>query len=146
MKILILHGPNLNLLGTREPTIYGTTTLDTINERLQSLGDTLGIEVQTLQSNHEGGLIDALHQTDAAVVVLNAGAFTHYSYALRDAIAAIQKPVVEVHLSNIHARPETWRHHSVIADVCAGSIAGFGALSYELGLRAALDLAGPAAT
>ncbi|RYX81341.1 type II 3-dehydroquinate dehydratase [bacterium] len=142
MKILVLHGPNLNLLGTRETSIYGTTTLDTINERLQVLADMLGFELETQQSNHEGVLIDALHATDAAVVVLNAGAFTHYSYAIRDAIAAIKKPVVEVHLSNIHARPEEWRHHSVIADVCVGSIAGFGALSYELGMRAALDLAG----
>lgn len=140
MKILILHGPNLNLLGTRETSIYGTTTLDTINEGLQTLADTLGVEVQTFQSNHEGALIDQLHETDANVVVLNAGALTHYSYALRDAIVAIKKPVIEVHLSNIHARSEQWRHHSVIADVCAGSIAGFGALSYELGLRAALDL------
>jgi len=140
MKILVLHGPNLNLLGTREPSIYGTTTPDTINERLQTLGDDLAVEVQTLQSNHEGALIDALHATDCDVVLLNAGALTHYSYALRDAIAAIQKPVIEVHLSNIHARPEAWRHHSVIADVCVGSISGFGATSYELALRAALDL------
>lgn len=139
MKILVLHGPNLNLLGTREPSIYGTTTLDTVNEGLQTLGDTLGVEVQTLQSNHEGELIDALHATESSVVILNAGAFTHYSYALRDAIAAIKKPVIEVHLSNIHARPEAWRHHSVIADVCVGSIAGFGTMSYELALRAALD-------
>ncbi len=140
MKILILHGPNLNLLGTREPSVYGTTTLDTINERLQTLGDDLAVEVETLQSNHEGALIDALHSTDANVVVLNAGALTHYSYALRDAIAAIKKPVIEVHLSNIHARAEAWRHHSVIADACVGSIAGFGVTSYELALRAALDL------
>jgi 3-dehydroquinate dehydratase-2 len=144
MKILILHGPNLDLLGTREPSIYGTTTLDTINERLQILGDTLAVEVETFQSNHEGALIDALHATEADVVVLNAGALTHYSYALRDAIAAIKKPVVEVHLSNIHARSETWRHHSVIAEVCVGTIAGFGATSYELGMRAALDLSSAA--
>lgn len=140
MKILIMHGPNLGLLGTREPSIYGTTTLDTINERLQLLGETLAIEVETFQSNHEGALIDALHATQADVVVLNAGALTHYSFALRDAIAAIKKPVVEVHLSNIHARPETWRHHSVLSEVCVGTIAGFGATSYELGMRAALDL------
>ena len=102
--------------------------------------DTLAVEVETFQSNHEGALIDALHGTDANVIVLNAGAFTHYSYALRDAVAAIKKPVIEVHLSNIHARAETWRHHSVLAEVCVGTIAGFGVTSYELALRAALDV------
>lgn len=141
MKILVLHGPNLNLLGQREPGIYGHTTLAGINERLTTLGTELGAEVETLQSNHEGVLLDALHTTGAGAVVLNAGAWTHYSYALRDAIAAIPTPVVEVHLSNVHARAESWRHTSVIAPVCAGSIAGFGVLSYELGLRAAIELA-----
>lgn len=141
MKILILHGPNLNLLGQREPGIYGTLSLDGINERLGTIAETLGVEIETLQSNHEGALIDALHTTDASAVVLNAGAFTHYSYALRDAIAAIAKPVVEVHLSNVYARPEAWRHTSVIAPVCKGAILGFGVLSYELGLHAAVELA-----
>ena len=135
-KILVLHGPNLNLLGTREPAIYGSDTLEDINERLARLGDQLGVEIEVQQSNHEGALIDALHGSDADAVVLNAGALTHYSYALRDAIAAIAAPVVEVHLSNTQAR-EAWRHHSALTPVCAGVIAGFGPLSYELGLRAA---------
>ncbi len=141
MKILVLHGPNLNLLGVREPGIYGSLSLDAINERLMTLGEELGIEVEAQQSNHEGALLDALHQTQANAVVLNAGAYTHYSYALRDAIAAIPRPVVEVHISNVHARPEEWRHKSVITEVCAGCILGFGILSYELGLRAAAELA-----
>ena len=141
MKILILHGPNLNLLGSREPQIYGTLTLDSLNEHLMTLGSDLGIEVECLQSNHEGVIIDALHQTQAQAVVLNAGAWTHYSYALRDAIAAIPHPVIEVHLSNTAARADTWRHTSVIAPVCAGTIAGFGTMSYELALRAAAELA-----
>ena len=141
MKILILHGPNLNLLGTREPGVYGTQTLADIDARLCTLGEELGAQIEARQSNHEGALLDALHETDAGAVVLNAGAFTHYSYALRDAIAGIAAPVVEVHLSNTAARAESWRHTSVIAPVCAGSIAGFGVLSYELGLRAAAKLA-----
>ena len=140
MTILVLHGPNLNLLGTREPDIYGALSLDAINERLQLLGEDLGIEVETLQSNHEGVLLDALHKTQAGAVVLNAGAYTHTSYALRDAIAAIPRPVIEVHLSNVHAR-EAWRHKSLIAEVCAGTISGLGILSYELGFRAAAELA-----
>ena len=138
--ILVLHGPNLNLLGRREPGIYGSHTLQDINENLVLLGKELGVEVLTHQSNHEGDLLDTLHSTPAHAVVLNAGAFTHYSYALRDAIAAIQIPVVEIHLSNTAARPEEWRHRSVITEVCAGIIAGFGPQSYELGLRAALTL------
>ena len=139
MEILVLHGPNLNLLGTREPGIYGHETLEGINERLMRLGEQLGVAVVTQQSNYEGALIDALHNSQDDAVVLNAGALTHYSYALRDAIAAISIPVVEVHLSNTAAR-ESWRHTSVIAPVCAGSISGFGVLSYELGLRAAVHL------
>lgn len=140
MKILVLHGPNLNLLGTREPEIYGVLSLDVINERVQTLGESLGVEVETLQSNHEGVLLDALHQTDAGAIVLNAGAYTHTSYALRDAIAAISRPVIEVHLSNVYAR-EAWRHKSLISEVCAGTITGLGILSYELGFRAAAELA-----
>jgi len=138
--ILVLHGPNLNLLGVREPGVYGHVTLLEINNRLEKLGLELGVAVEAFQSNHEGELIDQLHHSKASAVILNAGALTHYSYALRDAIAAVPFPVIEVHLSNIAARPEEWRHHSVIASVCAGSIAGFGPLSYELGLRAAVEL------
>ena len=140
-KVLVLHGPNLNLLGSREPDVYGTLTLDSLNERLMTLGQELAVEVECLQSNHEGAIIDALHATQAQAVVLNAGAWTHYSYALRDAIAAVPHPVIEVHLSNTAARAEAWRHTSVIAPVCAGSIAGFGTLSYELALRAAAEYA-----
>jgi 3-dehydroquinate dehydratase-2 len=137
--ILVLHGPNLNLLGAREPGVYGHVTLVEINNRLEKLGLELGVGVEAFQSNHEGELIDQLHHTKASAVVLNAGALTHYSYALRDAIAAVPFSVIEVHLSNTAARAESWRHHSVIAPVCAGNIAGFGPLSYELGLRAAVD-------
>lgn len=140
--ILILHGPNLNLLGRREPGVYGTQSLETIDDGLIRLGNELGVEILTHQSNHEGDILDTLHSTPADAVVLNAGALTHYSYALRDAIAAINIPVVEVHLSNTAARKEEWRHKSVITEVCAGIIAGFGPMSYELGLRAALDILG----
>ncbi len=138
--ILVLHGPNLNLLGRREPGVYGTQSLENIDDALIRLGGELGVEVLTRQSNHEGELLDALHSTPADAVVLNAGALTHYSYALRDAVAAISIPVIEVHVSNTASRPEEWRHKSVITEVCAGIIAGFGAHSYELGLRAALQL------
>ena len=142
LKIMVLHGPNLNLLGRREPGVYGTQTLDSIDDGLIRLGAELGVEISTHQSNHEGDLLDTLHSTEADAIVLNGGAWTHYSYALRDAIAAISVPVVEVHLSNTAARPEEWRHKSVITEVCAGIIAGFGPMSYELGLRAAFDLLG----
>lgn len=139
MIILILNGPNLNLLGTREPTTYGAQTLDDVNRVLDVLARELGVELKYLQSNHEGVLLDALHARDFDAVVLNAGALTHTSYALRDAIAAIGKPVVEVHISNVHQR-EKWRHHSVISEVSAGTIVGFGVLGYELGLRAAVAI------
>jgi len=140
MKILILHGPNLNLLGTREPDVYGLMTLDDINNKLIELGKEFGAEVQCQQSNHEGALIDALHdaRTWASGVVFNPGGYTHTSIALRDAISAIQIPVMEVHLSNVYAREE-FRHVSMISAVCKGKIAGFGWRSYTLGLRALVD-------
>ncbi|MCL6559409.1 MAG: type II 3-dehydroquinate dehydratase [Firmicutes bacterium] len=139
MKVLVLHGPNLNLLGTRETDVYGRTTLPEVDAALESLGRELGVEVECYQSNHEGELIDKLHKTDAEAVVLNPGGFTHYSIALRDAVASIKIPVVEVHLSNIYAR-EKFRRRSVIAPVAAGQISGFGMDSYLLGLRAAANL------
>jgi 3-dehydroquinate dehydratase-2 len=136
-SILILHGPNLNLLGQREPDVYGIRTLADIDAALREMGETLGCEIAAFQSNHEGELIDALHrahdQHDG--VVFNPGGYTHTSVALRDAVAAIEIPVVEVHLSNVAAR-ESFRHQSLIAPVCVGSINGFGWRSYLLGLRA----------
>jgi len=137
--IALIHGPNLNLLGTREPTIYGNMTLEKIEQKLrENLGDQH--ELRSLQSNHEGALIDFIHGARewANGIVINAGAYTHYSYALRDAISAVKLPTIEVHLSNIHAR-ETFRHTSVIAPVCVGQICGFGWRSYALGVQALLD-------
>jgi 3-dehydroquinate dehydratase II len=136
-KILVLHGPNLNLLGQREPEVYGRLTLKEIDQKLADLGAALGVEVECRQSNHEGQLIDWLHEARdwAAGVVLNPGAYTHTSVALRDAVAATGLRVIEVHLSNIQAR-EDFRRQSLVAPVCAGSIAGLGWQSYALALRA----------
>jgi 3-dehydroquinate dehydratase-2 len=138
--ILVLHGPNLNLLGQREPGVYGALTLADVDAAIARHAAAREVKVECRQSNHEGVLLEAIHRAAAegfAAIVLNPGAFTHYSYALRDAIAGIGLPVVEVHLSNVHAR-EPFRHRSVTAPVCRGQIAGFGVNSYLLGLDAAL--------
>lgn len=138
MKLLVIHGPNLNLLGTREPGIYGSLTMQEINLRLQALAQELGVqELQCFQSNHEGAMIDTLHNARnwANGVLINPGGYTHTSVALRDAISAIGLPVVEAHLSNVYAREE-FRHRSLLAPVCLGSLCGFGYDSYALGLRA----------
>jgi 3-dehydroquinate dehydratase II len=147
MRILVLHGPNLNLLGMREPEIYGKMTLAEIDKRLVELGCELGAEVSTIQSNHEGALIDALQEarTWARGVIFNPGGYTHTSVALRDAISAIGIPVIEVHLSNVYAR-EDFRHISLISGVCKGKIVGFGWQSYMLGLRALATVIGAGET
>ena len=139
MKVLVLNGPNLNMLGLREPEIYGKLTLSDINEQVNAYCQEIGIQAEFLQSNYEGALIDRIHQAsgeDISVIIINPGALTHYSYALRDAIAAVKIPTIEIHLSNIHAREE-FRHHSVIAPVAVGQISGFGLHSYLLAVQMA---------
>lgn len=140
LSILVLHGPNLNLLGQREPGIYGSVTLDQINRLLDEEGQKLQARISAMQSNHEGVLVDAVHGASGQHqgIVINAGAYTHTSVALRDAIAAVKLPTVEVHLSNIYQR-EAFRHHSFIAPVAIGQISGFGAESYRLGLQALVN-------
>lgn len=137
LKILVLHGPNLNLLGRREPEVYGSTTLDDINQSLELLGQSLQVQVSAFQSNHEGDLVDKIHQAwgQQDGILINPGAYTHTSVAIRDAIAGVALPTVEVHLSNVYKR-EAFRHHSYIAPVAIGQISGFGAESYRLGLQA----------
>ncbi len=140
MKVLVLHGINLNMFGKRDPKQYGTTTLSQIDQQLAELGRELGVQVDSFQTNHEGAMVERIHQAFADsvdAVVINAGAWTHYSYGIRDALAILKCPIVEVHMSNVHAR-EPFRHHSVIAEVAKGQIAGFGVDSYLLGLRTAV--------
>jgi 3-dehydroquinate dehydratase-2 len=141
-EFLVLNGPNLNMLGVREPQHYGLLTLDEINRRLDELAAELNVAVRCFQSNHEGALIDALHdaRTWAVGVAFNPGGYTHTSVAIRDAISAIGIPVIEVHLSNVHAREE-FRRHSMVAPVCAGTISGLGFRSYALALRALVEFA-----
>lgn len=140
-KILVIHGPNLNLLGEREPGIYGDVSFDKLNENIMAHAEKLGLECEIFQSNHEGEIIDKLHaaRKEFFGVVLNAGAYTHYSYAISDAIKAIKIPCIEVHISNIFAR-DAFRSHSVIAPVCRGSISGFGLQSYYLGVTALAEM------
>jgi 3-dehydroquinate dehydratase-2 len=141
-KILVLHGVNLNMFGKRDSDPYGTITLAEIDRRLKELAEELGCEIETFQTNIEGEMIEKIHQANQGevdAVVINAGAWTHYSYALRDALAILKIPIIEVHMSNIHAREE-FRHNSVISNLAKGQISGFGVHSYLLGLRAAAEL------
>ena len=145
MKVLVLHGVNLNMFGRRDPDMYGTITLDEIDSQLTALAAQLGVDIETFQTNDEGAMCERIHRghtdgTDA--VVINAGAWTHYSYAIRDALAILTVPIVEVHMSNVHAR-EPFRHDSVFAGVARGQISGFGVDSYLLGLQAAVSAAAP---
>jgi 3-dehydroquinate dehydratase II len=144
MKILVLNGINLNMFGKREPGVYGTATLDEIDAALRTLAAELGVTVESFQTNHEAEICERIHQAvsepDLAAVLINAGAWTHYSYGLRDALAMLKIPIVEVHMSNIHAR-EAFRAHSVIAAIARGQICGFGVESYLLALRAAVSAA-----
>ncbi len=143
MKILVLNGVNLNMFGKRDPAQYGTVTLDEINASLFALGQELGVEVLHFQTNHEGAMCERIHQAHAEAVdavLVNAGAWTHYSYGIRDALAILKCPIVEVHMSNIHAR-EAFRHVSVFSEIVRGQICGFGAESYLLALRAGVSAA-----
>jgi 3-dehydroquinate dehydratase-2 len=139
-KFLMLHGINHNMFGKRDPKQYGTITLSEIDDRLRKLGKELGVEIESFQTNHEGAMCERVHQAYAEgvdAVIINAGAWTHYSYGLRDALAILTVPIIEIHMSNIHAREE-FRHHSVFAPIVRGQICGFGMESYLLGLRAAV--------
>lgn len=143
MKVLVLHGVNLDMLGKRDPAQYGTLTLREIDERLRALGAELGAEVESFHTNHEGAMCERIHRASAEkvdAVLINAGAWTHYSYGIRDALAILAVPVVEVHLSNVHAR-EQFRHRSVFAAIARGQVCGFGLDSYLLALRAAVSAA-----
>jgi 3-dehydroquinate dehydratase-2 len=140
-KILVLHGVNLNMFGKRDPAQYGTITLDEIDKKLKDLAKELGVELETFQTNHEGAICEKIHQAhqeQVDAVIINAGAWTHYSYALRDALAILKVPIIEAHMSNIHAREE-FRHTSVVSPLAKGLICGFGIQSYLLGLRAAVE-------
>ena len=144
MKVLVLHGVNLDMFGKRDPAQYGTITLAEIDAQLQSLAAELGTGLETFQTNAEGAMCERIHRAHedgTSAVVINAGAWTHYSYAIRDALALLSVPIVEVHMSNVHAR-EAFRDHSVLAEVAKGQIAGFGVDSYLLGLRAAVAAVG----
>ena len=137
-RVLVIHGPNLNLLGTREPTVYGTRSLQEVDARIRETAQRLGMKVTIVQSNHEGELVEAIHRApeQADVIIINPAAYTHYSIAIRDALQAVRLPAIEVHLSNIYAR-ESFRQHSVVAPACQGQISGFGADSYLIALYAA---------
>lgn len=139
MKTLIIHGPNLNLLGKREPEVYGTLTLQEINERICNTASELGVEIEIIQSNSESEIIEAIQRADYDILIINPAAFTHTSVAIRDAISAVGKPAIEVHISNIHKR-EDFRQRSYIAGVCNGQITGFGADSYILALIASRNI------
>lgn len=138
MKLSVIHGPNLNLLGAREPEIYGRDSYDDINRKIKQRAQSLSMEVRIVQSNHEGEIVDAIHdaRTWADAIIINPAAYTHYSYAIRDALTAVRLPAIEVHLTNVHSREE-FRRHSVISPVVSGQIVGLGAMGYLLALEAA---------